>query len=590
MNNNGGETPSQPPPILIVQTPAAQAAAARFLPQYRTLFDLGVAAPNVADYVNECAGEDIAIWPVNTPIKIARADTLGRCLVEIARRVRVIRPNGKTPAGWDLADGQSTAELLDYARAHAEAINLPPQREMPPWGADEIDSAGLGNAPYPEPEAPARTRTFHVEQPTTVEDGASCIALWAAWGLERKGNGEPYANLSNACKCLRNDERTANRMWYDSFHQRVFTNMSDGARLVNRREWTGDDDLRLTDYLQTILGLVKLTSHQVAEAVRKTAIEDTRNEPRDWLESLSWDGNDRLAHLMSDGFGAANTEYTQAVGRCWIMSMVARIMRPGCIAKALPVLEGAENIGKSRACAVIGGPFFAEVHESVASKDFYQAIAGKMLVEIGELHAFKRADIERIKAVISSTNDRYRASYGRYAEDHPRQCVFVGTTNRTDWNASDTGACRFWPITCGEIDISWLALHRDSLFAEALRRYQNNESWWDVPPSDAQREQDARIDRDVWEELVMGYAAQHSEVTVADVLRFAIEKRAADINRADQMRVSSIFRINGWRLLKTKRSGSDARLWRNPVAPTPSQQRLPQSDQRRPPGDDDAPW
>lgn len=595
--HNGGPPPASQP-VLIVSTPAAKAAAERLLPQYKTLFDIGTVDPRIEDWL-ECLSQDVAIWPANTPQSIARAEHLAHVLAEMCPRVRLIRPNGTTPAGWDIADGKTMPELLVYARTHAELIEFDPSYgqslaeiepgdSAPPWGADEVDSTGLGDAPYTESGTPQRTRTFHVDKPTAVPAGTSCIELWARWGLERRSNGEPYANLSNACKCLRNDVRTGGRIWFDSFHQRVFTDMPNGERLVARREWTSDDDLRLTDYLQTIIGLVKLTSNQVSEAVRKMATEDTRNEPTDWLDGLIWDQEPRLEHLVSEGFGAEHNEYTQAVGRCWLVGMVARILRPGCQVDSLPVFESPEGARKTSALALIGGAWFAECHESIMSKDFFQLLQGKMLIEISELHTFKRADIDRIKGVITCRMDRYRASYGRYAEDHPRSCVFSATTNRSDWNASDTGARRFWPVTCGEISLEWLATNRSQLFAEAVSRYRSNESWWDVPRGAAQAEQDARIDRDVWERLVLAYASAFNETTVADILRFAIEKKPADTNRGDQMRITSILQINGWRLLKTKRSGEDVRLWRNPKPATQSQ-RLPQDEQRRP-QDDDAAW
>src|SRR5207302_6188158 len=127
------------------------------------------------------------------------------------------------------------------------------------------------------------------------------------------------------------------------------------------------------------------------------------------------------------------------------------------------VLDGTQGIGKSSALRAIAGEWFAEQHESATSKDFYQVLQGKMLVEISEMDSFSRAEVTKVKQVVTCTNDRFRESYGRRAEDHPRQCIFVGTSNK--WTHDDeTGARRFWPIDCrGTVDVAAIAAVRPQL-------------------------------------------------------------------------------------------------------------------------------
>ena len=53
------------------------------------------------------------------------------------------------------------------------------------------------------------------------------------------------------------------------------------------------------------------------------------------------------------------------------------------------------------------------------------------------MDAFSRAEVTAVKRVITCRTDRFRPPYGRRVEDHPRMCVFAGTTNRDDWHRDE---------------------------------------------------------------------------------------------------------------------------------------------------------
>lgn len=350
-------------------------------------------------------------------------------------------------------------------------------------------------------------------------------------------------NLDNAVRAIESENILKNHIWYDEFLDSIMTDWNGPER-----QWKDADDKLLCLFLQRHVGLNRISVNQAHDAAEIAAFHYTRNECRDWLNGLQWDETERLPYMLSDGFGAEHDAYAQAVGRCWMVSIVARVMHPGCKVDTVPVLEGGQGIGKSSGLAIIGGKWFVECHENVMGKDFYGVLNGHMLVEISEMHSFSRAEVERIKGIISCQVDRYRKAYGRNTEDHPRHTVLVCTTNRDDWQKDETGARRFWPVKCGDINLHYLKTNRDQLFAEAVHRYRAGEKWWDVPAEDQKEQTNNRRDVDAWEPAIEQWLTDsaRNSVQVGVILEdcLGIEIKEHDILR--QKRVSRILRALGW--------------------------------------------
>ena len=177
------------------------------------------------------------------------------------------------------------------------------------------------------------------------------------------------------------------------------------------------------------------------------------------------------------------------------------------------------------------------------------------------MHSATKAEVERLKGVMSCRVDRYRAPYERRAADHPRRCVFAGTTNRDDWNKDDTGARRFWPVLCGHIDLDWLTGHRDQLLAEAVHKFKKGATWWEVPCEHAEREQDARRVEDPWQPIIADWLLGKTETTTNEILQRCVFLGLDRMGKAEQMRVATVLDHLGWKKALRGDQRNRVRYW-----------------------------
>jgi putative DNA primase/helicase len=274
---------------------------------------------------------------------------------------------------------------------------------------------------------------------------------------------------------------------------------------------------------------------------------------RDWLKGLKWDRRRRLDRLVPDYLGGADTEYTRAVGAKWMISAVARVMRPGCQADYALILESPEQ-GRRKSSAfraMVPEPgWYSETPINIGDKDSYQNLRGVWLYGLDELDSVRRGEATKTKTFLTATRDRYRPSYARRARDFPRQNVFCGSTNEEEY-FTDRRNRRYWPVRITRASVTAIERDRKQLWAEAAWRFAHGEQWW--PNAALERlcsdEQADRVQADDWQGHVEKWCCEHDDgegVFTVDALTGAIRLDRGAITRAHTMRVADVLRAIGY--------------------------------------------
>lgn len=244
--------------------------------------------------------------------------------------------------------------------------------------------------------------------------------------------------------------------------------------------WTDIDDAGLRNYMEKIYNLQG--RQKLTDALALVFEERAYHPVKVYLDKLKWDGKPRLETLFVEYLGAENNPYIRAITRKTLVAAVSRIYHPGCKFDYMLTIIGKQGIGKSLIVKKLGMQWFSDTVTDIKGKEAYEALDGVWIMEMGELAALKKAEREAIKGYISKQEDTYRKAFARNVTVNKRQCIFVGTTNDTEFLNDSTGGRRFWIV---ETDASkrtktvWDDLTQsevDQVWAEALYYYHKGEN------------------------------------------------------------------------------------------------------------------
>jgi len=322
---------------------------------------------------------------------------------------------------------------------------------------------------------------------------------------KRGKDGSIKPNATNLALALSSPVVTGLQIRYDSFTDRVM--LAPAGMHDQWREFGNDDYFALKCKLEAV-GFSMMPTDNLREAVYYHAKNNVFDTAQHWLEVLgSWDGVCRVEGFLSRYMGAEDTPYTRAVSIYMWSALAGRILSPGCQADMVPILEGAQGVGKSTGIAAMvpSREAFGEISLDERDADLSRKIRGKLIIEMAELSGMRRRDIEAQKAFITRTREEWIPKFKELPEQYLRRCLFIGTTNSREVLSDSTGNRRWLPVHVTQIDRDAIAADRNQLWLEGVFLFKTGGIQWQAAAKLSQAEHENYQAFDLLRERLVEY-------------------------------------------------------------------------------------
>jgi predicted P-loop ATPase len=384
----------------------------------------------------------------------------------------------------------------------------------------------------------------------------------------RDGKGRIEATVRNVQMALMRPDYCGIQIKYDEFRDEIMF-APDGDD-----QWaafTDADYTRLRITLET-KGFKAVGRELIRDAVLLVAEDNPFDSAITWLDQQKWDGVPRVERFLPTYFGAADTPYTRAVGKYLWTALAGRVVTPGVKADMVPILVGGQGVGKSTGVAAMvpGNDFFTEVSFTEKDDDLARRMRGRLLGEIGELRGLHTKELETIKAFITRTHESWVPKYREFSVTFPRRIVFIGTTNKDEFLADETGNRRWLPVAVTQADVDAIKRDRLQLWAEGRAMYDLVGIDYNDAEQLAGAVHDDHTIRDSWEEAVNQWLDEPDSLTgetprtskflrIGDVLKGALGYEPKHVGRREEMRGAAVLRALGYERKKVRVDGRT--LW-----------------------------
>ncbi|MDC9591412.1 virulence-associated E family protein [Xenorhabdus sp. XENO-10] len=386
--------------------------------------------------------------------------------------------------------------------------------------------------------------------------------------------GQIEATIENVTKAVMRPDFIDVEIRFDQFRDEIM------FAPAGTEQWQTFGD---ADYARLRITLEKRNFKPVGrELIRDAVLLAADENPFDsaiaWLNGLKWDGVPRIEQFYHTHLGTEDTPFTRAVSSYMWTALAGRVLKPGIKADMVPVLVGKQGCGKSSGVAALSPDpsFFTEISFAEKDDDLARKMRGRLVAEISELRGLNTKEQEAIKAFVTRTHENWIPKYREFATQFPRRTLFVGTTNEDEFLDDKTGNRRWLPVEVKKISVEDIKSDLTLLWAEAKVIFEED----GIRFRDAERLAAAVHEqytiKDVWLETVERWLVTPDLMTeeiprtreflrAGDVLREALNIDPKNIGRREEMRISKILLVCGYKRVLRRINGKSQRVYEDDV-------------------------
>ncbi len=361
---------------------------------------------------------------------------------------------------------------------------------------------------------------------------------------------------------MENDDRFANCMKFNEFTQETFICGNVPWQENNFRAWKNHDDSSLFSLIQSEYGMKNRNDY--FDALRNVSMKNRFHPVRELLDSLEWDGTEKIRSLPVDYLGVEDTEYNYQVFKLSMLGAVARIYDPGCKFDYMTIFTGKQGLGKSTFLRKLAmkDEWFSDNLDGLDTNDALQLLLGTWILELAELKSFARTmgGVDSIKRFLSSTQDKFRLPYEHRTETFPRQCVFFGTTNKSEFLQDETGNRRFLIVHTGinkpQKDVFGSEIEKDIMaaWAQAVHIWKTEKPLLILPDScreEAQRLQNDSMADDGKAGIIAEYLENRQRACVLELWQKALGEQGRPQKWQSTEIIEIVLSLPGWERMKS---------------------------------------
>jgi predicted P-loop ATPase len=356
------------------------------------------------------------------------------------------------------------------------------------------------------------------------------------------------------------------RLGYDAFRDEIMWCDWQGPMAGQWISWTDEDYTRCRIQLEAD-GFEPVGRELIRDAISLVVRDRVFDSAQLWLNRLRWDGRPRVDAFFERYCSAEPGKYSRAVGAYLWTALAGRVLVPGCKADMVPILVGAQGVGKTTLVAALAPSreFTVTIDLSQRDADLARRLRGRLVVEIAELRGLHTRDRQAINDFVTAQDDTWTPKYREIATRMLRRFVMVGTTNDEQFLADETGNRRWLPLHVGTVDVAAVQEDLEQLWAEAADRFVMNGVEWQLAQDLARLEHGQFLLDDSWSEVIAAWVETAAEgelstgggpaaertwgalgFTSREALVFGLGVAPTSLNRAAEMKVGATLRGLGF--------------------------------------------